>query len=334
LREELEAIDGRLAIITAENPDPDAVAAAVALQSMASAVGVESDICYLNEIGQQESRAFLNLLGIDLHDWQEQEATEYGGVAVVDEVDETVRSIDADLNIVIDHGEIDGGIEAAFVDARPDMSSMSTILTKYLQEFDMAVDDVVATALLYGIRAETLDFKRDATPADLTAAAFLYPFVDHERLEQVESPSMSTETLDVLAEAITSREVQGSHLVSNAGFITDPEALGKAAQHLLNLEGVTTTAVFGIADDTIHIAARSKDIRMNIGDLLEDAYEEMGDASGHSTQATAEIPLGIFTGIGGGDDNRDTLLSLTEEAVKSRLFEVMGVESGENGNGG
>ena len=212
------------------------------------------------------------------------------------------------------------------------MSSTSTILTKYVQEFDMKVSEAVATALLYGIRNETLDFKRDTTPADLTAAAYLHPFADHDTLEQVESPSMSPETLDVLAEAIQNREVQGSHLVSSAGYITDREALTQAAQHLLNLEGITTTAVFGIAEDTIYVAARSKDIRLDIRNVLQDAYSEIGDAAGHSTQASAAIPLGIFTGIEVTEDNRETLLELTEEAVKGKLFTAMGVESDGNGS--
>jgi nanoRNase/pAp phosphatase (c-di-AMP/oligoRNAs hydrolase) len=213
------------------------------------------------------------------------------------------------------------------------MSSTSTIMTKYIQEFDMNLDEAVATALLYGIRAETLDFKRETTPADLTAAAYLYPFANHDTLEQVESPSMSPGTLDVLAEAITNRDVQGSHLVSNAGFIRERDALAQAAQHLLNLEGITTSAVFGIAEDTIYLAARSKDIRMNIGRVLEDAFGESGEAAGHSTQASVEIPLGIFTGVEIGDDNRDLLLSLTEEAVKGKLFGAMGVDgSSDNGN--
>jgi nanoRNase/pAp phosphatase (c-di-AMP/oligoRNAs hydrolase) len=71
---------------------------------------------------------------------------------------------------------------------------------------------------------------------------------------------------------------------------------------------------------------------MNIGKVLQDAYGETGKAAGHSTQASAEIPLGIFTGIETTDDNRDTLLQLTEEAVKRKLFNAMGVESGD-GNG-
>ena len=138
---------------------------------------------------------------------------------------------------------------------------------------------------------------------------------------------MSPETLDVLAEAIRNRDVQGSHLVSNAGFIRNREALSEAAQHLLNLEGITTTAVFAIADDTIYLAARSKDIRMNIGSVLADAFGDSGDVVGHSTDATVEIPLGIFTGIETTEENQETLLSLVREAVKTKLFAAMGVES-------
>jgi hypothetical protein len=46
-----------------------------------------------------------------------------------------------------------------------------------------------------------------------------------------------------------------------------------------------------------------------------------------------EIPLGIFTGIETSDDNRDTLLQLTEEAVRKKLFQAMGVDS-DAANGG
>ncbi|MFB6137940.1 MAG: phosphoesterase, partial [Halobacteriaceae archaeon] len=102
---------------------------------------------------------------------------------------------------------------------------------------------------------------------------------------------------------------------------------------LLNLEGITTTAVFGIVEDTIHLAARSKDIRVNIANVLDDAFGEMGETAGHSTQASVAIPLGIFTGLDAGGENRDLLLELTEEAVTRVLFDAMGVES-ESSNGG
>jgi nanoRNase/pAp phosphatase (c-di-AMP/oligoRNAs hydrolase) len=334
LAETIDETDGDMAILIHQSPDPDSIASAAALKSIADSRDVEADIIYEGEIGHQENRAFVNLLGIELVSAETVDIDDYGTVALVDHAKAGEPLPEVDVDVLIDHYEHDLEHDVAFSDIRPNVSATSTILTKYVQELDIKLDQEVATALLYGIRAETLDFKRETTPADLTAAAYLYPFADHDTLEQVESPSMSPETLDVLAEAIRNREVQGSHLVSNAGFIRDRDALAQAAQHLLNLEGITTTAVFAIADDTIYLAARSKDIRMDIGNVLEDAFEDIGEVAGHSTDASVEIPLGIFTGIEVSEDNRDTLLELTEEAVKKKLFEAMGVESStDNGNG-
>ncbi|MBX0294297.1 DHH family phosphoesterase [Haloarcula nitratireducens] len=334
LSDVIDATEDRMAILIHRSPDPDSIASAAALRAIAESRDVEADIIYEGEIGHQENRAFVNLLGIELASRESVDLTDYDTFALVDVAKGGEPDVDS-VDVIIDHYEHEDEHDATFSDIRPNVSATSTILTKYIQELDLTLDQTVATALLYGIRAETLDFKRDTTPADLTAAAYLYPFADHDTLEQVESPSMSPETLDVLAEAIRNREVQGSHLVSNAGFIRDRDALSQAAQHLLNLEGITTTAVFAIADDTIYLAARSKDIRMNIGKVLADAFGEMGETAGHSTDASVEIPLGIFTGLETNDDNRDTLLELTEEAVKRKLFEAMGVDSssGEGTNG-
>jgi nanoRNase/pAp phosphatase (c-di-AMP/oligoRNAs hydrolase) len=330
LADVIDATESKLAILAHDNPGPDSIASAVALRAIAEARGIEADILYDGEIGHQEDRAFVNLIGVELLAREEVDFETYDTLALVDHAGSMEREIERSVDVLIDHNDPDADYEAAFADVRSNVSSTSTILTKYVQEFDLGLDDTVATALLYGIRAETLDFKRDTTPADLTAASYLYPFADHDTLEQVESPSMSPETLDVLAEAIRNREVRGSHLVSNAGFIHDRDALSQAAQHLLNLEGVTTTAVFAIDDERITLSARSKDIRLNIRNVLEDAFEDVGEAVGHSTDATVAIPLGIFTGIETSDDNRETLLRLTEEAVRRKLFAAMGVD--ENGN--
>jgi nanoRNase/pAp phosphatase (c-di-AMP/oligoRNAs hydrolase) len=330
LADVIEATGSRMGILTPDNPDPDSIASAVALRAIAAHLDVEADILYFGEVGHQENRAFVNLLDVEMTAIDRDVESPLSGYETVAIVDSSLldAGFDRSVDILIDHHDADPGDTVAFVDLRPQMTSTSTILTKYVQEFDVSVDETVATALLYGIRAETLDFKRDTTPADLTAAAYLYPFANHDTLEQVESPSMSPETLDVLAEAIQNREVQGSHLASNAGFVRDREAVEQAAQHLLNLEGITTTAVFGIAEDTIYLAARSKDIRLNIGRVLSDAFTEIGETVGHSTQASVEIPLGLFTGI---EASEETLLELTEEAVRRKLFDAMGVES-ENGS--
>ncbi|UPM43195.1 DHH family phosphoesterase [Halocatena salina] len=332
LVDSIDSTTSKMAILTHHRPNPDAIASAVALQAIADDRDVDADVIYDGEMSLQENRAFVNLLGIDLVSKADISLDTYDTITLINHAHATEPAVDGVVDIYIDHAEPQFEMEVAFSDIRPNVSSSSTILTKYLQTLDLTVSEEVATALLYGIRAETLDFKRDTTPADLTAAAYLYPFADHDTLEQVEAPSMSPETLDVLAEAIHNREVKGSHLVTNAGFVRDQDALGQAAQRLLNLEGITTSAVFAITDDAIYLAARSKDIRMNIGSVLEDAFGDIGETAGHSTDASATIPLGIFTGIETSEENRGTLLSLVEKAVRTKLFEALGVETSD-GNG-
>lgn len=320
-----------LAIVVSKSPDPDSIAAATALKAIAEASGVEAQIIYEGDIGHEENRAFVNLLDIALSPAEEVELDAFDNLALVEYAMSGEYGLDREPDIVIDTRDPEMEFEPTFVDVRASISSASTMLTKYVQEFDLSLTEEVATSLLYGIRAETLDFKRDTTAADLTAAAYLYPFADHDTLEQVESPSLSPETLEVLADAIRNRDVQGAHLVTNAGFVRDREAISQAAQQLLNLEGITTTAVFAIADETIHLSARSKDLRINIGDVLIDAFGDMGDVVGHATDATVEIPLGIFTGLSGSNDSREVLMNLVEEAVRSRVFEAMGLEGSTDG---
>ncbi|PSQ47979.1 phosphoesterase, partial [Halobacteriales archaeon SW_6_65_15] len=62
LAEVIEDTDEKLAIVTHDNPDPDSIASAVALQAIADTLDVDADILYIGDIGHQENRAFVNLL--------------------------------------------------------------------------------------------------------------------------------------------------------------------------------------------------------------------------------------------------------------------------------
>ncbi|MEF8853593.1 MAG: NAD-binding protein, partial [Haloarculaceae archaeon] len=175
LAEVIDDTDDRMAILIHRSPDPDSIASAAALQEIAASRDVEADIIYEGDIGHQENRAFVNLLGIELTPGTDVDFGDYDTVTLVDYAKDSEPPSVTDIDVVIDHFEHDDdGVEAEFTDVRPNVSATSTVLTKYVQELDLTLSQEVATALLYGIRAETLDFKRDTTPADLTAAAYLY----------------------------------------------------------------------------------------------------------------------------------------------------------------
>jgi nanoRNase/pAp phosphatase (c-di-AMP/oligoRNAs hydrolase) len=316
----------KLGILVHDNPDPDSISSALALSQIAASVDTEASIIYHGEISRQENRAFVNLLHIDLIHVDAIDPRDYDMLALVDTgtpgANNPLASLD-NVGIIIDHhGAPERNV--LYTDIR-DVGATATILTDYLEELDIDIDKRLATALLYGIRIDTQDYKVHVTPADLAATTKLIQLSDRDILNQIEYPTMSMETLDIIGEAIHNKHITSSYLVSSVGFIHNVDALAQAADYLLNLEGVTAVAVFGMNDEKIHISARSKDVRVNIGAIMSQAFSDIGSAGGHSNAGAAQIPLGIFTGV----RDRTTLLHLVEEVVKRRFYAEIGVERDE-----
>jgi nanoRNase/pAp phosphatase (c-di-AMP/oligoRNAs hydrolase) len=332
----LESWEGVLGIVTHNNPDPDAISSAMALAAIARAASdrrLQTRILYDGNIGHQENRAFVNLLDIRMEKCTAQQLKECRYLALVDASAPGVNNnIPAGfpVNIVIDHHRAeDEAIAAAeFIDIRPGMGATASILTRYLQDLDVPVDKKVATGLLYGIRADTRDFRRNVTPQDLNYVAFLLPLADNDLLDKIMSPSLSKETLDVLGKAIQNRVIRSGYLFSNVGYIRNRDALPQAADYLINLEGVNTALIYGIGDTGIILIARSRDVRINLGTVLAEAFGEIGDAGGHPNMAAAVIPLTYFAMV----DDKEQLLSLVIDPILKRFENIVGLEKKEGRN--
>ncbi len=321
--------EGKLAIIVHDNPDPDAISSAMGLKEIANSVGVKADILYKGIIGHHENKAFVNLLDIEMDQSKDFKASDYKKIALIESSAPGVNNLlppGTKVSIVIDHHQANmEELEAEYIDIRSNIGATATIMTKYLQELEIPIKTELATALLYGIKVDTDDFRRNTDPADMTAAAFLFPLANHDILNRIETPSKSTESIDILGEAIKNRQIKGSYLISNVGTIRDRDTLAQAADYLLTLEGITTTLVFGLGEDTIYISGRSRDDRINIGKILADAFGA-DKAGGHAMLAGAQIPLGVFSGT----KDKQTLLKLAEEAVVKRFLTVVGMKKEPN----
>ncbi len=332
----LESWEGVLGIVTHNNPDPDAISSAMALAAIARAASdrrLQTRILYDGNIGHQENRAFVNLLDIRMEKCTAQQLKECRYLALVDASAPGVNNNiphGTPVNIVIDHHRADDEAVAAaeFVDIRPGMGATASILTQYLQDLDVPVDKKVATGLMYGIRADTRDFRRNVTPQDLNYVAFLLPLADNDLLDKIMSPSLSKETLDVLGKAIQNRVIRSGYLFSNVGYIRNRDALPQAADYLLNLEGVNTALIYGIGDTGILLIARSRDVRINLGTVLAEAFGEIGDAGGHPNMAAAVIPLTYFSMV----DDKEKLLSLVIDPILKRFDNIVGLEKKEGRN--
>jgi nanoRNase/pAp phosphatase (c-di-AMP/oligoRNAs hydrolase) len=344
LRSTLRAAEEPLAVVMHDNPDPDAIASALALVRLAEAVGVEAVPCYFGSINHQENRALVNLLDIDLCQLDpEDDLSRFGGFALVDHSRPGVNDqlpADLDVDVVVDHHPPRAPVHAEFIDLRSDVGSTSTLLTDYLRRFgiDACGGETVATALLYGIRVDTKEFSREVSVADFGAAAALLPYANVDALSRVESPDVSPETLDTLAAAIEERTVHGPVVASCIGRLRDRDALAQAADHLLGMDGTTTTFVYGYDEKTVYASARARGTTLDLGEILRQAFDALGSAGGHADMAGAQIPLRAVYRAGGllddadcdGDDEEalsqldaETTEEVVREVVSGTFFETV-----------
>jgi nanoRNase/pAp phosphatase (c-di-AMP/oligoRNAs hydrolase) len=318
-----------LGIFLHNTPDPDSIAGGLALQKIAEKFKIRSFIYYGGKIGHQQNRALVNITGVKMKQITPNEdvleiVRRHGKIAMIDcEIagQNNVLPRGQVPNIVVGHHltSVASKIPGEFVDVRQNVGAVSTILLGYLQELSIVPDPKLAGALLHGIRVDTANLTRHTSPSDLKAVAYLSPLVEEEFLNQIEAPPMSGATLDAMGKAILNRIVRGTYCVSNCGFLQDRDSLPQAAEFLLNLEGVSTTLTFGIHENQIHLSARSKDTRVNVGELLQKAFGEK-NAGGHAQSAGGQVPLGLL----GDTDDKDELLRLVEKSVTKQFFTVVG----------
>ncbi|WP_247000721.1 DHH family phosphoesterase [Halosolutus gelatinilyticus] len=311
-----------LVIVCHDNPDPDCLASAIALETIADQQAVDDvTIAYGGEISHQQNRAFVRMLDIDLRELAETAVEEYDLLAFVDhsqpgantELDGSIRP-----DIVVDHhpGPL---IDAAYADVRSEYGATATIFIEYLDDLDVEWTTRLASALLFALHRERLDFLREPTRREYEAALAVYPYADLETLEQLYGSAFTPETIDAIGRAIASRERQNTSLVASVGTTTETDALPQAADYLLNLEGVDTVLAYGVVDGAIRLSARSIDPNVHIGETLRDGYDELGSVGGHHDMAGGRLELDRVADFGDDDDLLETL----DDRLPRRFFDAI-----------
>ena len=331
----LASWSGTLGIVTHTNPDPDAISSAMGLVAIAKKANpdLETHILYDGIIGHQENRTLVNLLDIKMEKIRPDSLSEYEHFALVDSKGPGVNNgllQNSVVDIIIDHHYEPSTVTegpSPFIDIRQSAGACATILTEYLIELGIEPDQMVATALLYGIRADTKQFRRNVTPRDMEYSAFLLKYSDEDLLEKIMSPQYAHETIDIIGDAIKNRKTKNGYLFSNVGYVRNRDALPQAADLLINLEGISTALVYGITDEAIIMSGRNRDLRLNLGNVMSEAFSELGDAGGHATMAAASIPLHVFSAV----REKEVLLKMVIDPVLQNFFRLVGLLEDETG---
>src|SRR5437868_4270130 len=204
-------------LLAVERPRQARIVAAIRL--VAPDAPTAAPIATFGTITRPENRAMTRILEIDVEQIKPRALEEYDMVAMVDAQPSFFEETFERVDLVIDHHPEESPVRAVLKDLRPGYGATATILTEYLRAIDARVSQRLATALLYGIKADTQHLERGATRADLDAFAFVHALANHSALRRIERPDLPYEALDVLARGIAGRHVQHGVVFSHLGAV-------------------------------------------------------------------------------------------------------------------
>jgi nanoRNase/pAp phosphatase (c-di-AMP/oligoRNAs hydrolase) len=287
---------GPLVILPHDNPDPDALASAATLRYIAKTLAKKDAAIALGGfVGRAENRAMLRYLNIPLVPISDLPMSSADTIIAMVDTQPGRRNNSlpdgAKAAIVIDHHPQYISTEGIpFADMRDGYGATSTILTEYLMDIRLRPDTKIATALFYGIMAETQDLGREASDPDMAATHFLYPHTNKRRLAKIENARVPREYFGAFRQAIQSAMIYERAIVSVLGLIRYPDMVAEMADFLLRLDEVDWAAAIGKYEDFLYVSLRTTNRDVNAGEILQRVLGS-DHAGGHDMIAGGRIAL-------------------------------------------
>ena len=248
--------------------------------------------------------------------------------------DETaVRLRDGDAIICVDSQKSGGNItdlpgdEIAAIDHHPTYvdveylwsdlqitGACATLIAEHYQRSGSPPDRDAATALLYGIKIDTLRFTRGVTERDIQAFAYLFPLIDRDALSGLEKNDIEFQDLKAYGAAIESIRLYGYVGLSWIPFPCPDALIAVLSDLILSLYEVEVAVVCCDREDGIKISVRSERPDVHAGDLTHRALEDIGSGGGHAEMAGGLVPADRTASLGRypADALRDRFLSALE----------------------
>lgn len=295
---ELLALDlpGSLLVLTHDNPDPDSLSSAWALQYLLrEARGIDAAIGYSGIVGRAENRAMLRLLGLEPQKIVAEDVARYDHLALIDAQPHTGNSVVPEsrrVDIVIDHHPLrPATADARFFLVRPEVGASATLLASLLRSANIDIPRPLATALLYGIRTETHDLARETSEADREAYHYLFGMADASLLASIATPRLSREYYAHVARALERARRAGGVLVCQLDEVTDPDFVPEMADFFVRMEGLDIVLVYGYVDERMFLSIRSNDPTARAGEMMRALLHGIGTGGGHGMRAGGAVDV-------------------------------------------
>jgi len=314
----------RLLVLTHTNPDPDSMASAMGLRLLVDRkLGLPTDIALSGRVMRAENRELVKSVDLQMVPQDSLDLQRYDAVAVVDTQPGFGHTRIPDgvaVDIVIDHHlppVADGHGDVAHYDVRTEVGATSSMVTDYLMHAGVDVTPDVATALFYGVKTDTADLSRNASPLDVAAYEFLQTRVDRVKLARITTPDVPLEYFRALRAALNNVRFYDQVVLCSLGRVEAPEMVAEVADLLMRMEGKKAVFCGGLSGLVFYVSVRTELNGRDAYDLIRGALDGEGSFGGHGTVAGGSIPL--------PDTDARTLKRL-ERRLEKNILRTMGVE--------
>lgn len=309
---------GAVLIVTHDHPDPDSLAAAMALKHLITVkTGQPATIAFGGMIGRGENRVMVRKLEIDLEPLSSLDLDRFQVVCMVDSQPGTGNNsfpVERKVDLVIDHHPArESCRQVHWVDVRDDYGATATMLYEYLEAQGVSFGTKLATILFYAIKSETQDLGRDWIRADRRAYLQLLPLVNNSILFDILHPEVPRAYFAHFSHAIQNAMIYEDILVFNLYEIDTPDMVAELADFLLRVDEVKVVLGMGHYRGSVALSFRTLRNDLNAGEMLQSVVADLGTAGGHGMIAGGQIP--------GIDGNRQSLASL-EQTLTHRLLQA------------
>jgi len=296
----LEALEGaeKALIIPHNDPDPDAVASAAALQYLLlHKLNLPAEIVYDGIIGRAENKALVNFLNTPLRrfnpeDLEDNSRTAYLLVDSQPGSGNNPLTVDQPVAVVIDHHPPLENNNLAIVSIiTPELGATSTILTEFLRLANLQPTRELATALFYGIKSDTRGLSRGTSPADIAAYFYLQPLIDVDALVEIEQAQVPSEYFQSLAMTLQNARVYGDAIFAYIGKTEYPDMAAEMADLLLRIEQIRWAICMNTFENQMIISVRTQNPNGGADDLVKHIANGIGSAGGHGMLAGGQIHL-------------------------------------------
>lgn len=315
----IDLCKGRRVYIQTHNfPDPDAIASAFGLQRFLEIYGVESELCYDGKIDKLSASRMMDAFGIRMFPYAELEKDmlETDPIVCVDAQKHAgnITNFVGDEVACIDHHPTVTPVEYKYKDVRL-AGACASLVADYFARSGNVPDPDTATALLYGMKMDTLQFSRGVTELDIDMFRFLFPYHDEDKLRVLETNNLELGDLNAYAAAISSIELYGKAGFAWVPFAVPDAMIGILSDFVLSLVEVDTAIVCSFREDGAKLSVRSYDPAVHAGNLIRKALEGSGSGGGHAA-------------MGGGFVTKDRLpvqFAYRQHFIRERFLGALGI---------